>query len=197
MEGIAEDKLYMTHKNKQYHAVSSRTASLTLKIVAYSCFAVGLSSFWWIVQTNMDNTRNYQVFYVIFAVLGLIISIPFYIIFYKTIPELKNKQSIDENLATCINSFALGLFFMIPSIASSVMKNKFIKSETCNEYRVKYKTTSGVAESKEFYFFVEIEDKEEKIIVPSIIWDKFRRNDNVKLCIKKGILGIEYINYLQ
>jgi len=181
-------------KTKKHHTSTNiQPASLTLKIVAYICLAVGISSIWWIGQLNMDNIKNAAGFFILFAIVGLIVSVPFYIILYKTVPELKNKRPISKNWATCINSFGLGLFFMSPSIASTVVKNNFTKAETCDEYKILRKEYS-IRKLREHYFFVTIDNEEEKIVVPSIVWDKSQVGQSVRLCIQKGILGIDYIN---
>jgi len=167
-------------------------ASLTLKIVAYICLAVGISSIWWIGQLNMDNIKNAAVFFISFAIIGLVISIPFYVILYKTVPELKNKQPISKNWATYINCFGLGLFFMSPSIASTIVKNNFIKNKSCSEYKILRKGSS-IRENQEHYFFVTLDGEEERIVVPTIVWDKLKVGQPIKLCIQKGILNTEYI----
>jgi hypothetical protein len=171
-----------------------RPASLTLKVISYICLIIYTSSYGWIAQLYMDNLRNAAGFFILFAILGLIISIPFYLIIYKTIPELKNKQPISKKWATCINSFALGLFFMTPSIASTIVKKNFIQSESCNQYKVLRKAFS-MRKLQEYYFFVMIDGEEEKIVVPSIVWDTLDVGQSVIVCTQKGILGIEYINY--
>jgi len=80
-------------KRKQRQITNVHPASLPLKIVAYTCFTIGLASFLGISQFHhLDNTRNGVDFFFLFATLGLILGIPFYIIIYKTIPDLIQKQ---------------------------------------------------------------------------------------------------------
>lgn len=167
-------------------------SSTALKIVAYLCFFVGLSSFWWIAQFEMDNTINGAGFFVLFAIVGVVISIPFYFLMYKTIPELKKRQKINKQWNTFLSCLGLGFFFMFPAIASNINKTYFIKSENCNEYKVIEKSYS-VRKGPSHYFSVIINNKEESFRVTALKWETLQVGQNVKLCLRKGLLDVDYI----
>ena len=178
--------------NKHQTSPKIQPASLTLKIVAYLCFFVGLSSFWWIGEFEMDNTINSAGLFVLFAIVGVIISIPFYFLMYRTIPELKKRQKINKQWVTFLNSLGIGFFFMFPAIASNINKTYFIKSESCNDYKVIEKSYS-VRKGPSHYFSVIINNNEKSFRVTALKWETLQVGQSVKLCLRKGLFDVEYM----
>lgn len=166
--------------------------STAFKIVAYLCFFVGLSSFWWIEEFDMDNTINGAGLFALFAIVGIVASIPFYFLMYRTIPELKRKQKINRKWSTYLNCLGLGFFFMFPAIASNINKTYFIKSENCNDYKIIEKN-SYIRKGPSHYFSVIINEKKVSVRVTSQEYETLYIGQTVKLCLRKCLLDVDYI----
>jgi hypothetical protein len=76
-----------SRRKKQRIISNASPASKTLRIVAYLCLIVGICSFYGSITQfhHLDNTRNGVGFFLLFAFLGLLISLPFYVVIYKTV----------------------------------------------------------------------------------------------------------------
>jgi len=72
-------------------------ASIELKIIASLCLIIALSSLLGITEFHhFDNTRNGVKFFFLYSFLGLILCIPFYIIIFRLIPELRYDKNINK-----------------------------------------------------------------------------------------------------
>jgi len=181
-------------RNKRQRIIrQTQPASTVLKIVANTCFSIGLLSFFGITQfRHLDNTRNGVGFFFLFAVLGLLLSIPFYIIIYKTVPDLKNGMDMSKQWTS--NLFGLGwdFFFLTPAVASYINRNHLVEVEKCQEYAI-IRKDSLEGRYHEYYFFVQIDNYEERLTVFKPFWETLKEGQNIRLCLQKGLLGFEYI----
>lgn len=180
--------------NKRQRIIKqAEPASTVLKIVAYLCLAIGLSSFWGIAQfRHIDNTRNGVGFFFLFAFLGLLLCIPFYILIYRTVPDLKKGKKISKQWTSNLLGLGLGFFFLTPAIASYVNRTNLVKVNDCREYKIIRKGSSG-GRYHEYYFFVEIDGDEERLTVFKPFWETLEEGQNIRLCLQKGLLGFEHI----
>ncbi|PSL24996.1 hypothetical protein [Chitinophaga ginsengisoli] len=170
----------------------TQPASLALKIVTYLCLLIGISSLWAISEfSHIDNTRNGVVFFFLFAFLGLILSILFYILIYKTVPDFKKDRKVNKQWS---NLFALGLgfFFLTPGIASYINRSYGIDQEKCSYNTIIRRSSSG-GRYPEYYLFVLIDNYEERLTVFKSYWGSVKEGYAVRICLQKGILGFEYI----
>lgn len=181
-------------RNKRQRIIQqTESASTALKIVAYLCLAIGLLSFWGIAQFHhIDNTRNGVQFFFLFAFLGLILCIPFYVIIYRTIPDLKEGKKISKQWTSNLFGLGMGFFFLTPAIASYINRTHLVKVDNCQEYKIIRKGSSG-GRYHEYYFFVLIDNDEERLTVFKPFWETLEEGQNIRLCLEKGILGFEYI----
>ncbi|MFN8250773.1 MAG: hypothetical protein U0V75_02735 [Ferruginibacter sp.] len=181
-------------RNKRQRSIRQvEPASTTLKVVAFICLTIGLSSFWGIAQFHhIDNTRNGVGFFFLFAVLGLLLCIPFYILIYKTIPDLKQDKRVSKQWTSNLFGLGMGFFFLTPAIASYINRTHLVGSNDCKEYKIIRKGSSG-GRYHEYYLFVQIDNDEERLTIFKPLWETFNERQGIRLCLEKGILGFDYI----
>lgn len=121
----------------QRNLVNAKPASTALKIVAYLCLTVALTSFFGMTQfLHIDNTRNGVFFFILFSIIGLVLSIPFYILIYRTVPDLKSGQKISKQWSTNLFGLGMGFFFLTPAVACYINRTHFVDKENCNVYKI-------------------------------------------------------------
>jgi hypothetical protein len=182
------------NRPKQQKALlNAQPASTALKVVSYVCLAVGLCSFWGILQFRyFDNTINGLGFFFLFAFVGLLLSVPFYILIYQTVPDLKQKRQIGKQWSSNLACLGLGFFFLIPGLASYINRTNLAGQPVCNIYNIVRKGSSS-GRGREYYFFVVIENAEQRLTVYKPLWDKYNEKQEIHLCIQRGILGYDNI----
>jgi hypothetical protein len=169
-------------------------ASTILKVIANLCFAIGLSSLLSFFEFHhIENIKNGIGFFFLFAIIGLCLCIPFYILVYKTVPELKKRQKINRKWSSALSGLGMGLFFWTPCIASYINRSFPANKVQCNDYRIIRKGTSGGMRYSGYYLIVFMENGEKKVKVFKPVWEKSDEGQTIQLCIQRGILGFEYI----
>ena len=181
-------------RNKRQRIIrQAEPASTTLKIVAYMCLAIGLSSFWGIAQFHhIDNTRNGVGFFFLFAALGLLLCIPFYVLIFRTVPDLKHGKRVSKQWTSNLFGLGMGFFFLTPAIASYINRTHLVSTDDCREYKIISKGSSS-GRYHEYYLFVQIDNDEERLTLFKTLWETFNEGQSIRLCLQKGILGFEYI----
>lgn len=168
-------------------------ASRTLKSVAYICVAIGFSSFLGFQElTHLENTRHGTAFFFLFGFIGVLLSLPFYRLIYKTVPDLKARLKIKTHWESKLFMLGLGFFLLIPAIACYVNRTNVKYTASCNECEVIRKEKT---EGKYFhyYLYVQINNNEERLSVSKPFWEAIQKGQNIRLCVQQGILGFEYI----
>jgi len=174
----------------------TQPASLAMKIVLCLCILIGISSLWGVSEfRHIDNTRNGVAFFFLFALLGLILSIPFYILIYKTVPDFKKGRKVNKQWS---NFFGLGIgfFFLTPGVASNINRCHLVDQQKCSYNSIIRKGSSG-GQYREYYLYVLIDNYEERLTVFKSYWDGVEQGQTIRICLQKGILGFEYIKIEQ
>ncbi|HTB52143.1 MAG TPA: hypothetical protein VK718_05140 [Ferruginibacter sp.] len=187
------------HKEVQ-HTINVTPVSLSLKIAGYACLLIGLLSFVGIFElTYIENTIDGVKLFIVFAFLGLVVSLPFYLIIYRTVPEFKLGKYIPDRWKNLLYFLPFGLFFLTPCMASFINRTYSAEEVNCDKYEVVRKSTSASKYGRysrygpDHYIFVEIDNDEKRLTVSESYWNTITEKDKINLCIQKGSLGYDYV----
>jgi hypothetical protein len=171
----------------------AQPASITLKVVSYVCLVIGISSFWGIAQFHhLDNIIGGVGFFFLYAFVGLLFSVPFYILIYRTVPDLKIGRKAGNQWTSNLFGLGMGFFFLTPAIASYINRTHLVSQGNCNNYKIIRNGSSG-SRYREYYFFVFLNGNEERLTVFKPYWETLKKGQDIQLCLEKGILGFEYM----
>jgi hypothetical protein len=172
-------------------------ASLTLNIVICLSILFGISSLWGIKEfCHFDNTRHGAGLFFLLAFSGLLLSIPFYILIYRSIPDFKKNREMNIKWFAYLWGLGMGFFLFIPAIASNINRSHLVGVERCtNNTIIRKSSTTG--KYREYYLYVLIDNQEERLTVFKSYWDSVKEGQLITICLQKGILGFEYIKIEQ
>ena len=169
------------------------TASPALKAVAYFFMALLVFSLFRTREFKyIDNTEDGMEMFFRYAVVGLICSIPVYLLVYQFVPELKHRKKISKQMQMGLGAIAFSLFLIFPTTASYLNRKILVGKSVCGRFNILYKSTSPRVPHERFVF-IDLGNGEERLILTENEWIKLRERDTIELCIQKGRLGYNVI----
>jgi hypothetical protein len=169
--------------------ILSKKDKLKIRIVEVISAIVGFASMFGCIEIReIENNLQGTKLFVLFAILGLIISIGLIVILYKWIPigiKERRKNTLISGGILC--GFILGL----PCLANYYNRTDFneviCKSYVINKMYFKHGRSGG------HFLYIDIDNKEKRLNVDHKTYHELERENKVEICIAKGRLNFDFV----
>ncbi|NBW36209.1 MAG: hypothetical protein EBR30_14545 [Cytophagia bacterium] len=138
---------------------------------------------------RIDNTLNGVELFWIFGLVGISIALLLTILLKKISPSIYHESS--RRYSVHFGLF-IGLFLLLPAIASFVNHSFAEQTAYCTEYKVISKSTGG-RRNNSSWIFLKVSENEERFEVNRTFFNSVSNGQTIKLCKKKGKLGYDFV----
>lgn len=136
---------------------------------------------------GIENTVDGSMFFWTYAIIGVLIATIVTIILKRRNPSVYYESK--RRFTVHVGLF-LGLFLIVPSIASFINQYACYSEVACKEYTIAEKATGAKNSS---WLFIEINGQKERFEVSRTFLNSVKEGEQVTLFIQKGRLGYDFV----